>query len=269
VSSVGSLSDWLAKQMAIQEGWGQDGIRAVPLGAVEISIAALKARQVDAVVLSTEAGFGLEERGQGRMLASMDRYAPHFITHVVFAQKSLVANKPETVRRFLKGFFAAIAFMKTHRDETSGLAERVLHQSAAVVGKDYDFEAGMFIDDGRFDAQAVAALKQSFIDMERCMSGRRTTCCSPRNSCRSSRTGINQTMTTATTPITNPNVTRSRLVLEIASEMAGGAAADAVPDYILPKVVLQHSRGGKPVTFSGVSSAEGISRWRRARSISP
>jgi hypothetical protein len=34
-----------------------------------------------------------------------------------------------------------------------------------VVGKDYDFEAGMFIDDGRFDPQAVAALKQSFIDM--------------------------------------------------------------------------------------------------------
>ena len=165
MSSVGSLSDWLAKQMAIQEGWGQDGIRAVPLGAVEISIAALKAKQVDAVVLSTEAGFGLEERKQGRMLASMDRYAPHFITHVVFAQKSLVANKPDTVRRFLKGFFAAIAFMKTHRDETSALAERVLHQSAAVVGKDYDFEAGMFIDDGRFDAQAVAALKQSFIDM--------------------------------------------------------------------------------------------------------
>jgi len=65
-------------------------------------------------------------------------------------------------------------------------------------------------------------------------------------------------MTTATTPVTNPNVTRSRLVLEIASEMAGGAAADAVPDYVLPKVVLQHSRGGKPVTFSGVSSAEGI-----------
>ena len=65
-------------------------------------------------------------------------------------------------------------------------------------------------------------------------------------------------MTTATTPVTNPNVTRSRLVLEIASEMAGGAAADAVPDYILPKVELRHSRGGKPVTFSGVSSAEGI-----------
>jgi TRAP-type uncharacterized transport system substrate-binding protein len=65
-------------------------------------------------------------------------------------------------------------------------------------------------------------------------------------------------MTTTTTPVTNPNVTRSRLVLEIASEMAGGAAADAVPDYILPTVTLRPSRGGKPVTFSALSDARGI-----------
>jgi len=48
--------------------------------------------------------------------------------------------------------------------------------------------------------------------------------------------------TLTTTPVTNPNVTRSRLVLEIASEMVGGAAADAVPDYILPEVRFRHSR---------------------------
>jgi TRAP-type uncharacterized transport system substrate-binding protein len=65
-------------------------------------------------------------------------------------------------------------------------------------------------------------------------------------------------MPIATTPVTNPNVTRSRLVLEIASEMVGGSAADAVPDYVLPKVILRNSRGGKAVTFSAVSSAEGI-----------
>ena len=65
-------------------------------------------------------------------------------------------------------------------------------------------------------------------------------------------------MTTITTPVTNPNVTRSRLVLEIASEMTGGTVADAVPDYIQPKVVLRHGHGGRPVTLFGVSSAEGI-----------
>jgi ABC-type nitrate/sulfonate/bicarbonate transport system substrate-binding protein len=166
VSTTGSLSDWLAKQMAIQEGWGQDGIRAVPLGAIPASIAALKTRQVDAVVLATEAGLRLEEQKEGRVLATMDRYAPHFITHVVFAQRSLVANNPDLVARFLRGFFAAIAFVQTHKGETSSLAERVLHQSPALARQVYDLEAGMFIDDGRFELRAVATLKQSFIDMK-------------------------------------------------------------------------------------------------------
>ena len=61
-------------------------------------------------------------------------------------------------------------------------------------------------------------------------------------------------MATTSTPVTNPNVTRSRLVLEIASEMAGGAAADAVPDYILSEVAFRHSRTGKRVRFSASSS---------------
>ena len=69
VSTTGSLSDWLAKQMAIQEGWGQDGIRAVPLGAIPASIAALKSKQIDAVVLATEAGYRLEEQKEGHVLA--------------------------------------------------------------------------------------------------------------------------------------------------------------------------------------------------------
>jgi TRAP-type uncharacterized transport system substrate-binding protein len=65
-------------------------------------------------------------------------------------------------------------------------------------------------------------------------------------------------MTEATSLGANPNVTRSRLVLEIASEMAGSAASDAVPTYVQPRVVLRHARGGKAATFLGVSTAEGI-----------
>jgi hypothetical protein len=56
----------------------------------------------------------------------------------------------------------------------------------------------------------------------------------------------------------NPNVTRSRLVLEIASEMVGSAASDVVPAYVQPRVVLRHAKGGKTATFLGVSTAEGI-----------
>lgn len=65
-------------------------------------------------------------------------------------------------------------------------------------------------------------------------------------------------MPTNTAPAVNPNVTRSRLVLEVASEMVGGSAADPVPDYFQAKVILRHNKGGKPVTLFAVSSAEGI-----------
>ena len=56
----------------------------------------------------------------------------------------------------------------------------------------------------------------------------------------------------------NPNVTRSRLVLEVASEMAGSAASNVVPTYVQPRVTLRHAHGGKAATFLGVSTAEGI-----------
>ena len=65
-------------------------------------------------------------------------------------------------------------------------------------------------------------------------------------------------MTTNTTPPVNPNVTRSRLVIEVASELVGGIAGDQVPAFVQPKVVLRPSRGGKEVTLFGSSTAEGI-----------
>jgi NitT/TauT family transport system substrate-binding protein len=165
VSTAGSLTDWLAKQMALQEGWGQDGVTTVALGAIDAAIAALKARQVDAVILSTEAGYQLEERGEGRIVVGMDRYAPHFITHVVFAQKQLVQNDPVLVERFLQGFFASIAFMRANKEATATLAERLFHQSPAVARKSYDYEISMLQSDGHFDPEAVETLKQSFVDM--------------------------------------------------------------------------------------------------------
>jgi ABC-type nitrate/sulfonate/bicarbonate transport system substrate-binding protein len=95
----------------------------------------------------------------------MDHYAPHFITHVVFAQRGMVTKNPALIARFLKSFFASIAYMTAHKAETAALAEKVLHQDAKVVGEDADFEGPMFIADGRFDPEAVAVLKKSFVDM--------------------------------------------------------------------------------------------------------
>jgi len=59
--------------------------------------------------------------------------------------------------------------------------------------------------------------------------------------------------------VTNPNVTRSRLVLEIASEMIGCSDPQTQPDYFQAKAVLRATKpGGRAVTLFGSSTAEGI-----------
>jgi ABC-type nitrate/sulfonate/bicarbonate transport system substrate-binding protein len=95
----------------------------------------------------------------------MEKYAPKFHTHVVFARKQLVAEKPELVDRFLKGFFASIAFMKANEAKTTEIATRVLHQSTAVMTRTYDYEISMLETDGHFDPEAVEVIKDSFVGM--------------------------------------------------------------------------------------------------------
>jgi ABC-type nitrate/sulfonate/bicarbonate transport system substrate-binding protein len=126
---------------------------------------ALKTKQIDGIMAATEAGYLMEERGDGKVLVGMEKYAPKFHTHVVFARKALVADKPELVDRFLKGFFGSIAFMKANKDKTTEIAMRVLHQSKAVMDRTYDYEISMLETDGHFDPEAVEVIKDSFVGM--------------------------------------------------------------------------------------------------------
>jgi ABC-type nitrate/sulfonate/bicarbonate transport system substrate-binding protein len=166
VTTAGSLTEWLVRRMASQEGWGPDGVRFVEIGSFDSSLAAMKTQQVDAMVGSAEAGYLLEEKKQARVLLTFEKYAPKFHTHIVFARKDLVASNPDVANRFLKGVFASIAFMKANKEKTTEIATRVLHQSPAVMAHAYDTEISMFEDDGHFDPQAMDVLKQSFVDMK-------------------------------------------------------------------------------------------------------
>ena len=164
-SPVGSLTAWLLQRISIEEGWGTDGIKIAALGGFEPGVAAMRTGQIDGMMSSVEGGLTLEERKIGRNLTSMEKYAPEFITHVVFARRDLVKEKPDLIDRFLKGLFATIAYMKTHKAETLKVTEEQMHESPAVAEKTYESEIDSFSTDGTFDPKAVAVLKQSFIDM--------------------------------------------------------------------------------------------------------
>jgi ABC-type nitrate/sulfonate/bicarbonate transport system substrate-binding protein len=165
ISTAGSLTEWLTKRLSAHEGWGPDGIKMVSIGDTAQQASALKARQIDAFMGGTEAGYRLEEAGEGRVLVAMDSYVPHFVTHVVFARKQVVADKPAQVENFLKGFFASIAWMKAHKNESNAITAPLLRESPAVANKTYDLQMPMMELDGQFDPAGLELIKQSFVDL--------------------------------------------------------------------------------------------------------
>jgi NitT/TauT family transport system substrate-binding protein len=165
IPGLGTVSEWLLWHMAIAEGWGKDGIRIVAQGAVESNVAALRTHQIDAMTGPVEVGFNLEDKHEGRIAVSLAKYAPHFHAHIIFGQRSLIKEKPEVVDRFLKGFFASIAFIKANKEKTNEIAMKILNESHSIVDRTYDYEISMLLTDGMFDPKAIEVIKNSWVDL--------------------------------------------------------------------------------------------------------
>lgn len=165
IPGVGSSPEWLVGQMATQEGWGPSGVKTVALGSMAANIAALKAHQIDGIVGSSESAYPLEEKHEARIVVHMAQFAPHFHAHIVFARNDLIATNPALIERFLKGFFASIAFIKHNRAATDQSAARLMNEPVEIMDRVYGDQIAMLEDDGRFDPQAIEVLKQSFVDL--------------------------------------------------------------------------------------------------------
>src|SRR5581483_5016531 len=125
VTTNGSLTYWLVRELSRQMGWGSDGIETVALGAIGPQFAALKVGQVDGIIMSSSQGYGLEAKNEGRVLLKFGSYIKDFHTHVIFATDDIIEHKPDQIRRFLAGWKDVIAFMAANKDETVRVARQV------------------------------------------------------------------------------------------------------------------------------------------------
>jgi ABC-type nitrate/sulfonate/bicarbonate transport system substrate-binding protein len=164
VSSAGSLTDWLVHETAREQGWGPAGITSLEMGAVEPRIIAMDNGQTQGTLVDLSVGYRSEEAKEGRVLMSFG-FIKHFITHAIFASDSTIADHPDVVERFLKGWFMTVAYAKTHKTETVNSAAAALHQSKAVIARLYDEELPGLSNDGTFDAQSVATVASSLKEL--------------------------------------------------------------------------------------------------------
>ena len=165
VSNIRGYPAWLTIALSKHEGWGPDGMTIVATGAQPASIAALKTHQIDAWPGDIGTSIEMQEAGEGRILLNFGDVVPPFMNTAMYASNALIAQHPDQVRRFIKGWLDNIAWARGHRAETIALLVPVLNLKPETVGKIYDQLMPTESTDGRFDPVAMQTMGSAIVDL--------------------------------------------------------------------------------------------------------
>lgn len=165
VTTAGSLTDWLVRELSRQQGWGSNGIGIAALGQMQARLAAMDRGELDGMVIEAATGYELEENGRSRNLILFGDIVKHFYTHVIYATDDMIEKRPELLRRFLRGWFKTVAFMRANRDFTVKSEQRTLDVRQSIVEKIYDAQMAGFSADGAWDPEAIEVIRQSLKEL--------------------------------------------------------------------------------------------------------
>jgi NitT/TauT family transport system substrate-binding protein len=165
VTTAGSLTDWLTRELGRQQGWGRDGMQVMPLGSVQARLAAMERNDLDALVIEAATGFELEELKRGRIILDFGDIEKNFYTHVIFATDNMVEKRPDALRRFLRGWFKTIAFVRANKAETVKITSKTIEVRESIVNRIYDAQVNGFSSDGAWDPASIEVIRRSLKDL--------------------------------------------------------------------------------------------------------
>jgi NitT/TauT family transport system substrate-binding protein len=165
VTTTGSLTDWLVRELSRQQGWGSDGIQILALGAMQARLAAIQRGELDGMVIEAATGYELEEAGKARNFILFGDIAKDFHTHVIFATDDMVERRAELLGRFLRGWFRTIAFMRANRDFVVQSEAKTIDVKPAIAARIYDAQIGGFSADGTFNPAAIEVIRHSLKEL--------------------------------------------------------------------------------------------------------
>lgn len=162
VTTLGSSTEWMVRQLSVLQGWGPDGIKVLPLGETRAQIAAMKNKDTDGFVVDVTVAYQMEQQGEGKIIVRFGDIIKDYIMHVIYARQAFAEAHPDSVKRFLAGWFETIAYMRQHKAETVEVAVQVMGVSPEVAGRAYDELLPTFTANGKFDPKGLEVLGESF-----------------------------------------------------------------------------------------------------------
>jgi ABC-type nitrate/sulfonate/bicarbonate transport system substrate-binding protein len=163
VTTVGSLTDWLAREFARQQGWGENGVEPVALGSIRAGTTALLVKQVEAFVGSTETGLVLEHEGRAKILIDYGKVLPGFLTHLMYASTAAMNDHPDALKRFIAGWFDTVHYMRANKARTVEIVSEAIKLPPEIVARAYDIDMTAITDNGTIDRVAFEGLKKAVL----------------------------------------------------------------------------------------------------------
>ena len=165
VTTVGSLTDWLVRELSRQQGWGSDGMQILALGQMQARLAAIQRGELDGMVIEAATGYELEEAGKAKNFLLFGEIAKDFYTHVIFATDDLIEKRPDLLRRFLRGWFKTIAFMRANKEFVVASEAKTIEVKPSIAAKIYDAQILGFSPDGAWNPAAIDVIRHSLREL--------------------------------------------------------------------------------------------------------
>jgi NitT/TauT family transport system substrate-binding protein len=166
VTSAGSLTDWMAHEIARQKGWGPDGVKTFPSGSSRTSLAAMKAGDIDGVVMGAATGYDSQLNGASKVFTSFGDMVPAFHSNILFARNKLIAERPDIVQNFVDGWFRIVAYARANPEAVIRVGAKTLGIGEPAARLAYDAEiTKMLRDTGRFDSAAIETVRRSLVEI--------------------------------------------------------------------------------------------------------
>ncbi|HWE71732.1 MAG TPA: ABC transporter substrate-binding protein [Stellaceae bacterium] len=165
VSTTGSFTSWVAKTILGQHGVTPDQFTFAYLGTMNGIVAGLLTKNVDGIIGPSSRSLQLQGEGKVKILANAGKEITNFIANIVYASDTMMNEHPETLKKFLAGYFETIRYMKAHKAETVKFTQNATRLPDDIAAEGYDLEMPTFFDDGHFDRKKLAAVQQSLVDL--------------------------------------------------------------------------------------------------------
>ena len=145
VSRPGTDSD-LAARVAVQRlGLAEKDVAFVSVGADAERVMAMSQNVVDATVVTVAGYVAAQKLGFNTLLDLSQANIPYEAASLITTQ-TLIRENPELVRRFTRGFVAAIQYAQTHRDFTIKVLSQFMRtDDKDILNASYDYFVGRVI----------------------------------------------------------------------------------------------------------------------------